>query len=365
MLRKRLYDHDHGSSNSMPTKGVPHGKLLELFDPQDLGIIATNLLNGTSFQFDSSGIDFDGHPQYLHRGGVGSGVYRDKYLNGMYGNLLFLNKDETTDHQNIAGDSFRICFGSNPYGPTMFYDKGSNSLRLGDVQSGGNIKVTATDVGPSPNNDAIFGYSSTTEATGYGAVRRLALAPQDFVVFYTDEVGNFYQVAANRVADEVRFLDKDGTYGFQAQALGIASNAGYYNYAVRPINLPFTKYTIVNVLMRVYLTPGSWTAGKYRVSYGYQDIPIYGAGGGAEPTGATITSADLNTVFGSIGTGVWSNLAPVFTVQTTTTYFEVDNSNYLLAGKSPVLCFRFDNTVPPYQPMYIGDIIVLYRVKEF
>ena len=114
LLWKRMFDHDHSSQNSMPTKAVRHSQLK--------GLLPTGSPN-----FTPSAWDEDDHTQYLHREGAGA---RDLYQNGMLGDLFLMSTTGTSNYDNTAADSNKIRFGHSTNGPTIGYDKANETVSV-------------------------------------------------------------------------------------------------------------------------------------------------------------------------------------------------------------------------------------------
>lgn len=119
---EHFLNHDHGAPSSLVNSPVKHSKLAETFDP-----------SGFTPQLVPSALTSDDHPQYLHRGGAGIG--RDKYLNGMLGDLLMNSTVSNSNYQNLSADSRRIIFGINT-GPAIFFDFSQDALTIRNTTSG-------------------------------------------------------------------------------------------------------------------------------------------------------------------------------------------------------------------------------------
>jgi len=116
-LMGQFLNHDHASTGSLVSKQVPHSKLGGLFDPKHPNL---------TIPITASNLPQDDHPQYLHRGGITG--YRDKYNNGMMGNLLFLSSYAGADgtYNNLEDTSFGIRWGHPTTGPWLTYDADSS-----------------------------------------------------------------------------------------------------------------------------------------------------------------------------------------------------------------------------------------------
>lgn len=120
-LMTQFLNHDHSSSNSMPSRPVPHTALKNTFNHEYLSTPATlPRLNPSVWPFDD-------HPQYLHRGGSGN---RDEFSNGMLGSLLMNSTGSATSYTNITSDSHKIVFGTYPNGHKIYYKTSGNVLAI-------------------------------------------------------------------------------------------------------------------------------------------------------------------------------------------------------------------------------------------
>jgi len=104
-LVKKMMDHDHASSSSIPTSMVSHGKTINLFTP-DTNSAAHPAIEPSTW-------DADDHPQYLHRLGCGNapGTYRDDYYNSLLGEFLMSSTNSGTNYRNLLANSNKISFG--------------------------------------------------------------------------------------------------------------------------------------------------------------------------------------------------------------------------------------------------------------
>lgn len=124
-IQERLVLHTHAGSES-PGGRVDHNALLNNFSPDDV----------SGSLFNSSTLENDHHPQYLHRKGLTASL-RDKYKNSMLGTFLMGSTDSANNHDNLTASSFGIQFGSSSVGQVLRYnpsmgDTGSLSITGGD-----------------------------------------------------------------------------------------------------------------------------------------------------------------------------------------------------------------------------------------
>lgn len=113
--------HDHGSAHSMPPQPVSHGKLMH------------NAYLGGTPKLHSSGWydDGDNHPQYLERHGYSTG--RDKYGNGMMGDLLMNSIVEGAgDYLSATNETRKILFGST--GGSRLYQNSAGTFQINGNQ---------------------------------------------------------------------------------------------------------------------------------------------------------------------------------------------------------------------------------------
>ena len=113
-----VMNHSHNGSNSLD-KLVSHGSLTNNFDPNDYSSIKFATATGPN----------DWHPQYLHRAGLVASS-RDKYQNGMLGDLFMTSVESSNNHDNLSNDSRAIRFASSGLGPKLSYSNGNDTLTL-------------------------------------------------------------------------------------------------------------------------------------------------------------------------------------------------------------------------------------------
>lgn len=122
-LVRHFFEHDHGSSNSLPAAVITHSKLRDKFYPTHPLIAA---------QFQPSAYQMDDHPQYLHRAGYD--VTRDKFSGAMLGDILMGASDSSGDFQNITSDSFAVIFGAGLFGPRLQYRPSTSGPSINSLQ---------------------------------------------------------------------------------------------------------------------------------------------------------------------------------------------------------------------------------------
>ncbi len=98
----------HSSLSVLHPDGSTNTSLFHLGGSSVLPKLGTTFFNG------------DDHGLYLARTGSGIGNTRDRYNNGMLGDLLMLSTGSTSNYQNITSDSRKVRFGSVS-GPSIGY----------------------------------------------------------------------------------------------------------------------------------------------------------------------------------------------------------------------------------------------------
>lgn len=150
-LLQQYLNHDHGSQGSLVGQPVPHSSLSGLFDVAATGVRLEPPANA-----------FDDHAQYLHRAGYHS---RDRFNNGMYGDLLMLSTHSTSNYQNMTQDSRGILFGDpGTEGGALFWDYSELLMTLQTP----NISLVTTGFGlrRGTSGNAFLKFEYQTSLTG-------------------------------------------------------------------------------------------------------------------------------------------------------------------------------------------------------
>jgi len=392
MLQK-FYNHDHGSGSSLVTKPISHNDLFNMFK------------YSSQYPFLPSKWQNDDHPQYLHRAGTSSidTNTRDPYKNGMFYNMLLLSTDDTTYYQNLAADSMGIWFGQTILGPYLSYNVTHDALtlinkplvihtnivggvRLSNPYAGiltiekttavegsaedGMIAATRYYTGPTFDNPWLpgwttQGYNGADYTAGWGAVRKLIIPPEAFMYIGSVTLAGGQSARPSLdciTVSEVNHLRRDlGTTGFfQYNALGV-SGAGNRNYLYAHINLPFAYYGIIDVMPALKMEAGFLTSSYYYIELGYYTYS-------GAPTYSLVATADLNTAFPTLSTS-WEQTTCFTLAATSSPWIEVNNAadgvfRYGNTGRMPYVTFWSDNAEVG-SDLFIGGVIVYYRIKEF
>ncbi len=396
-LLQKLYDHDHGSGTGLHTKLVSHGALLNSYSTSD---------NGT---YVASAWENDWHPQYVHRGGIGSTTVRDSRKGGMFGDLLFLS---TSNSEDLSANSHGIRFGHSVTGPYLYYLRSADSLiaanksltihkgayLVGDstnqpfldfidvtnsvrvvphatageglivedwaqpVQSrtGGAIHVARHYSGP--YYDSVYGYeySSGGLSTGWGRIRKITLSPSDFtwVVGISATDGSFTPFTTNT-------LYYYSAVGGVFEYVGVLSqpSAGQNSYATCHLKLPFAHYGIVNVRFAIRPITHPMGNSQFTAAIGYSGW--YGG-----PYGTVEDYLDLNTLvaFSDKPAGAWTVSSRIFSPDPAGVLVEVQN-DYVTddsdsAVKVPFISIGAIGSAD-INTIYFSPVTVYYRIKEF
>lgn len=365
ILMKNFMNHKHGDDNLFPTTLVNHSSLKGLFDKVDIQTFWMDWFGGVSFRYDPSQLRYDDHPQYLHRSGTDwfvttfLGVTRDKYNNGMFGDLMFLSTNSGSNHQNLLGDSKGILFGGIDLltHPRLFYDYSANVVSLT------NKKLATTGYKPQPTSIATYGYSAASESAGYGPLRYHFVSPSEFFHYSTiDTLG--LGATPTTQQDNYRIYWNSGGGGHEAVTSLFNGVGGGVDWTFMRMfaNLPFAKWCIVNVICSVTGLATAIAGGAFYCDIGYQDT-THGAG---LPFGGLLYSVDLNNIFPGAGTENYPAAASIFDayVSSTAPLIEIDNTLGVTTGNK-IPWIRFRNVAGSNLDYLIKNFHIVYRVKEF
>lgn len=157
-LLKQFMNHDHSTSNSLPTKPVSHSAL-------------KGLIPFESPLFDPSPIDHDDHPQYLIRNTYSQ--TRGKHGNMMLGDVVISSSESSNNYDNLTADSYKLRLGGSS-GHALYhrYDASSNILALDLASSGGKIFSEAVLKNPTTSRTLTLGlaYSLVPTSQDYAYV---------------------------------------------------------------------------------------------------------------------------------------------------------------------------------------------------
>lgn len=360
----RIYDIllKHNHLGTRLESFVPHYYLRDTFDPEDTMTAATSSSIHWTKPFQTG----DDHPQYLHRAGSNAGSSRDNYLNAMLGDLCLASSNSASYFQNFNDNSRQIVFSSYSSGPTIYYDSSLEMLRVGNR---GFPITNDSSIRDYPTSDATYGYSAASAPDGYGPVRSYWVSPQEVSAWQTFNTTEgqtpalFYNVT----------LPYDYGTGFQTTGLRIQAPTGgtnYRTYAFAYLPFTFAKYCIVDVTFSCYPQVGSWAG----LDYAYHCAVGYSSGASASgnPNGTVSELVYLYDVFNAMSASSYPvpqyvmshNLTP--TEKTQSAICEIDNevSVPLFSGSRPYIRFGINGAFTSSN-LFIKDIIVLYRVKEY
>jgi hypothetical protein len=358
-IQKRLMNHDHSSSSSMPTQPVEHGELNGLFQPTD----------GTNIQLDPSKWIDDGHVGYLHRWGSHPLISeRDRFKGGMLGSLFFNSTGSSNDYQNLTSDSNQLVFGDLSAGPYLRYSVADDALAVAGKPFLADANLVYGGVfGPKPVSDGTYGYSAPTAAAGYGALRAYVIPPEDFLSFYATGGGGSYftsGLAENRA--HIQYYDASAS-DIQGLQLILHRQGAAVAYLFAHINLPFQKYAIVNVEMSVSpITTNLSASNTFTAALGTSLAGATGALGGEVETSVDLHDVDSGGPNDWDGTtaGTYTTTLPIFSVLTTSAHVEVDLTGSLSSWDFP--WFRLSAAAGSVSDdLEVRNVVVYYRVKEF
>jgi hypothetical protein len=122
-----LLNHDHSTSNSLPSMPVDSNKLVNRFQP---------VVSGRG-HLEESALTNDPFPQYLHRYGADIVNVRDGFLGAMLGDILLANTDNVLDK---TANSSRIYFGNKTGADAAFigYNLAEDRITIHYMGSTGN-----------------------------------------------------------------------------------------------------------------------------------------------------------------------------------------------------------------------------------
>lgn len=394
LLFQKFYDHDHSSSHSITNRPIKHTELTRCFGAITESVYAN-----------PSQLDYDDHPQYLHRSGILYG--RDTWNNGLFGDLLFLSTDQTSNYQNLTNDSVGLRFGTTSTGPKLYFKAsrglairsstyeaglfftpngthgteivcpystlGAGAVAIHDATStwgsttGGSIYVNRHKGGS--YNDAYFGYNGTVSSQ-WGRVRRLILNPTQFSFINSTTAITTEAVNLDITGELTKWADASyDVKAFDGRLINTASS-GQVALAICYINLPFAEYGIVGAATSIYPYLNSLAAGRFYGGLGYTTFSS--SLGACSPDGQTISGhpVDLNGIWPSATLNTWTQNSHMFEATGSTSPLLTvsndfaDGSGVTLA-KHPFVYFKAAYSAVTQYTIYFNSVIIYYRVKEF
>lgn len=389
------YNHDHGVGDTARAGLVPpvnHKYIVGSYDSDGA--------------FDPSAWNEDWHPQYLHRYGDAnfSVNQRDKYGNGMFGNLLFLSTGSTDDYQNLTSDSVGIIFGHPTTGPWLQWvyvnqaltvnkhfqcheqltinegigstpcivlsSQASTRIYTDVAANGGGSLSIESDSSPVDGkeggslycakyysgyeNDPTYGYSNGA-GQNYGPVRLYFIGPEEMRYFYTtDDAGD--EKGTTALSDSIEI---DGTPSGVGSVIGKivqTGAAGTNYYAFAHLKIPYLEYCIVDALLDIKHNAGSTRSLLY-AGIGWS---------GWTALGATIESVSATVDLTTLETGAGWSGKKVFAGSTTMPILAVNNLGYSVtsAAKVPWFWYKILGSAGSFT-LRFRPVVILYRVKQY
>jgi len=298
-LTKAFLDHDHSDLNgTFPSKPIDHASLKDNFYPQEMA----GLLGIATDVWTRPAILNDHHPQYLHRGGYNA-AERDRFCNGMLGDIFFLSVNSADNHQNLLGYSYGLRFGDSTNGTRMLYDPiyqglllyGNNStkktINFYDSTSGKGARIApvfgtngaisiedrsitmgegrggiiqANQHYAGHYNHSTYGDSGSTGISpgGWGKPRLWHISANDFSVYN----GGINEGDSRAIdSKEVEILSSYGGAAVMMKKTG-ATQTQAFAY----IKIPFVRYLIVNMKMALKSVEG-FNVGDLSITLGREN----------------------------------------------------------------------------------------------
>lgn len=287
---------------------------------------------------------------------------------------LYINNaiDYASGYFSIPGMAYIAHSGGIP---TVYFETGADP-RPRIVGTSGKVSVEQVGAG-SPQGSGYNGELVTNRVYGgsyddseygeqsgdWGPVRRIVLAPSDFIIFNHVAIGDTAPESC-RYSDVVGGYSADGSNIKKATSIFL-NDAGNDVVAFGYVKLPFVYYGIVNVLFAFKSHAGLAGTGIAEVAIGHSLFDTLNH----KPGGTTVVTTDFAALSPTpSNTTAWQdnsqNLYRAFNYYSSP-IVEVDNrySHVVYAHKLPWVRFYVHSSGT--RDVELSDVTILYRIKEW